>query len=165
MTEPLDTATQLELRIKEIRHAYEQKARAEEVHSDHIRAYALAAMRAPALVAAGGVVAALGFYSANFDRLSAEPAKLDILNQILFWLFLSLMLTVVAPGLAYFGQIAYQHALRNDARPSERPDLEPSSRYKNAVRLGIMLKWITVAVMTLAIVALAVGGIKFLHLV
>ena len=122
-------------------------------------------MRAPALVAAGGVVAVLGFYSANFDRLSADPAKLDILNQILFWLFLSLMLTVVAPAVAYFGQLAYQDALRNEMHHYEWPDFRPTRRYRLALRVGIICRWITVGVVMLAIAALAVGGIMFLHLV
>lgn len=165
MIERLETASQLDRRIKEAQRAYEQKAKAEEVHGDHIKAYSLAAMRAPALVAAGGVVAALGFYSANFDRLSADPAKLDILNQILFWLFLSLMLTVIAPALAYFGQLAYQDALRNETHHYEWPHFRLTRRHRIALRVGIVCRWITVAVMTSAILALVVGGIMFLHLV
>jgi ABC-type Na+ efflux pump permease subunit len=165
MIEPLETATQLDRRIKDAQRAYDQRAKAEEVHGDHIKAYSLAAMRAPALVAAGGVVAVLGFYSANFDRLSTDPAKLDILNQILFWLFLSLMLTVVAPAFAYFGQLAYQDALRNETHHYEWPYFRPTRRYRIALRVGVVCRWITVAIMTLAITALAVGGIMFLHLV
>lgn len=165
MIEPLETATQLDRRIKEAQRAYDQRAKAEEVHGDHIKAYSLAAMRTPTLVAAGGVVAVLGFYSANFDRLSTDPAKLDILNQILFWLFLSLMLTVVAPALAYFGQLAYQDALRHEMHHYEWPHFRPTRRHRIALRVGVICRWVTVVIMTLAIAALAVGGIMFLHLV
>lgn len=78
--------------------------------SSQVLSFSNGAMRAPALVAAGGVAAALGFYSANYARLAAHPEALIAFNTVLYWLFASLLLTVVAPGLAYFGQICFSES-------------------------------------------------------
>ena len=85
--------------------AYDRNMKAQEIHAKQIEAFSLAAMRAPALASAGGIAAMLGFLSANYARLEPVAGKLETVNAILFWFFVSAMLSVVAPGAAYFSQL------------------------------------------------------------
>jgi hypothetical protein len=42
---------------------------------------------APAIVALSGVIALLGFYSANYSRMRANPPAMDAFGEMLLWLF------------------------------------------------------------------------------
>lgn len=136
-----------------------------EIHQKQIEAFSIAAMRAPALVAAGGVAASLGFYSANYSRLAGKSEALDLFNASWAWLLAGLLLTVLAPGIAYFSQLAYSHSIENHEHTWEFPFSTETRRSRIAHRVGNASRWLCVALVLLSIAAVSSGGIKFLHLV
>jgi hypothetical protein len=75
--------------------------------SKQVEAFSLASMRAPAVVAAGGFAATLGFYSANAGRFIDPLKALDALNATIEWLLFSIFLTLLSPCLAYLSQAFY----------------------------------------------------------
>lgn len=80
MSERLETHEQSVHRIREAKAAHQQSLDGAKIHASQIQVFASDAMKAPALVALGGVVALLGFYSANFSRLSQNPVAMDALG-------------------------------------------------------------------------------------
>lgn len=135
------------------------------IHSDQIESFANTAMKAPALVAAGGVVAALGFYSANYARLASSPDLLMGLNETLYWLMASLLATVLAPGLAYLSQIAYAASVSKERLDFNYPYVHNTWKSKTYLYIGDFFRLLTVLVVVISIVMLALGGWKFLLLV
>ncbi|MES0098513.1 hypothetical protein [Mesorhizobium sp. M0019] len=135
------------------------------MHAAQIQTFSSDAMKAPGLVAAAGVAAALGFYSANYSRLSASPDNLETFNSILFWLFASLLLTVCAPGFAYFSQIAYMRAVYAEKYGYEYPYTEHTAGSKRFTLVGDAFRWASVLLIALSILCLIRGGILFLHIV
>lgn len=126
-----------------------------------IEAYATAAMKAPALVAAGGLAASLAFYSANYTRLKVNPENLDSFNSVLAWLFLGLLFNVAAPGLAYFSQ----HAYAEYHRISKPPLNGRKPRRKLYFRVGLICQWAAVFLTVGSITSVSIGGLVFLRLV
>jgi hypothetical protein len=65
--------------------AHDRRDKDQQIFADQIKVFSLASMRAPALAAAGGIAMALGFYSANYSRISDAD---QILGAILFLVIL-----------------------------------------------------------------------------
>jgi hypothetical protein len=160
-----ETREQYEYRIKSAEKAHERRRAQLVFHGDQIDSFSNAAMKAPALVAAGGVAAALGFYSANYIRLVESAGKLELFNEILLWLFTSLLLTVAAPGLAYFSQIAYQVSISNQTFNWDFPYTHDTKWSKFYHVLGDCFRWAAIIVVMGSIGCLIVGGVNFLSLV
>ena len=160
-----ETEKQFDLRVRSAERAHDQRVKMREVHEKQIEAFAIAALRTPALVAAGGIAAALGFYSANYDRLAEDVVKLGLFNGILFWLFLSLLFSVVAPALAYFSQIAYVLSYMNEIDTYEHPFTKETRKSWVYGATGHVLRWSTVVVVLASILFLAWGGYTFLRLI
>lgn len=160
-----ETEREHEARIKFAERIHERDIKGQEVHSKQIEAFSVAAMRAPALVAAGGVAASLGFYSANYDRLSGKPEALHSFNGSLTWIFFGLLLTIVAPGLAYFSQLAYLDSLGERRHIYEPPFSVEGKRSRVGRWIGDTFRWLCVLVVLASIVTVSIGGIKFLTLV
>jgi hypothetical protein len=154
-----------DLKVRTAERAHDRDAKHTEIISKQIEAFSIAAMRAPALVAAGGVAASLGFYSANYSRLLGKTDALSLFNDSLAWMLGGLLLTLLAPGLAYFSQLAYLDAVSNHLHDWEHPFIHETKRSKIADRIGDGFRWACVIVVLLAIACVAVGGVKFLHLV
>ncbi|ESX51343.1 hypothetical protein NLY43_18990 [Mesorhizobium sp. C416B] len=106
-----ESKEEFDQRIADAKIAFGKNDERAKIHAAQVQTFSSDAMKAPALVSAAGVAAALGFYSANYDRLSQSPENLQTFNSILFWLFASLLFIVCAPGFAYFSQIAYGAAI------------------------------------------------------
>jgi len=145
--------------------AFKEHWRQADSHVDQVKVFSSDAMKAPAFVAAGGVVAVLGFYSANYARLAQEPSNLETLNDVLFWLFISLLLTAVAPGVAYLSQIAYVSSVYSNELSYVEPFVKQSRKSRIYRWLGDIARWTCVGLVLLSIVALSFGGILFLRLV
>jgi hypothetical protein len=120
-------------------------------------------MRAPALIAAGGIAAALGFYSANYDRLVQSPGTLGTFNEILFWLFLSLLVPLGMPALAYFSQIAYAHCLDNQKLSYDLPYVSDTRKSRIYRFLGDLCRWLGVACFLISVIFLVSGAGCSLH--
>lgn len=136
-----------------------------EMHTKQIEAFSVAAMRAPAIAAAGGVAASLGFYSANYPRLADKPEAISSFNDAVWWLFVSILLTVTAPSFAYLSQLAYQGRLFNVIRL----DREPFVRFPLKSRIygwaGDASRIIASCLVVAAIVAVVIGGLEFLNMI
>ncbi|MCI5078246.1 hypothetical protein [Oricola sp.] len=132
---------------------------------DSIMTFSIAAMRTPGLAAAGGIAATLGFYSANYARLRAVPEALLEFNAVLFWMFLSLLATICAPGLAYFSQSFFLWGEGAKKLSWEWPYVGTNRRSKILIRVGIGFQVATVLCVLASIVLMIVGGVRFLHLV
>ncbi|OQM77575.1 hypothetical protein [Manganibacter manganicus] len=154
-----------DLRIRAAERAHDSRRNALEQTGGQVLAFSNGAMRAPALVAAGGVAAALGFYSANYSRLSSSPGNLATFNDILFWLFCSLLLTVIAPGLAYFSQIFFSEAMSEEEYCWEVPFVRDTPKSKRWRLAGNIVRWMAILSVTTSICCLAIGGVRFLALV
>ncbi|WP_192255666.1 hypothetical protein [Mesorhizobium caraganae] len=77
-----ETVEQYEKRVAEARLTFSRREEAARMHTSQIQTFASDAMKAPALVAAGGVAAALGFYSANYARLSSFVGPLSCSSRV-----------------------------------------------------------------------------------
>lgn len=154
---------------------YLKQRGAERAHDNHAKSmtdlfesvisFSNSAMRAPALASAGGIAATLGFYSANYSRLAGNQIALTEFNAILFWLFLSLLATITAPGLAYFTQCFYAWSLTGHIQVWEHPYVLPTRKSKIQNAIGITLHILTVLTVISSIIFMMVGGLRFLDLV
>ena len=160
-----ETEKAKEARVKAAERAHDRDFKAIEIHNRQIEVFSIAAMRGPALVAAGGVAASLGFYSANYSRLVDKPTALLLFNDTLTWLFAGLLLTLLAPGLAYFSQIAYLDSVAEHRHTWDHPYVTAGRRSKIGERIGDVLRWSCVLFVLASIAAVGVGGAKFLKLV
>lgn len=147
-----------------IRRHFDERMKMAEYHHKQIDTFSLAAIRAPAIVAAGAIFAQLGFYSANRDTLTQAADKLLAFNNSLFWLVLSLFFTVLAPGAAYFSQISYMrsiyaHEISDDRTTHHEGRWSRIHRY-----IGDGWRYASIALTIAAIISLAVGGFYFLRL-
>ncbi|RWY82401.1 hypothetical protein EHI44_24235 [Rhizobium leguminosarum] len=165
MAETEETEKEHDQRIRSAERAHDHELKGIEIHQKQIEAFALAAMRAPALVAAGGVAASLGFYSANYGRLVGKAAALALFNDSLTWMLSGLLFTVLAPGLAYFSQLAYLDAVASRAHDWNHPFAHDTRRTRIAEQVGNVCRWACVIVVLLSIGCVSAGGLKFLHLV
>lgn len=161
----MDGSEQIKVRMEAAEKAHMRRADDWSRHADHVLSYSNAAMKAPALASAGGIAALLGFYSANYTRLSAKPEILTTLNDILFWLFLSLLLTVIAPGLSYFNQTAYVSSLARETYHYEHPYIRDTKSSKLYERVGNLMRVLAILVVIGSMGCLMRGGYLFLKIV
>ncbi len=161
----METEKEYEQRIASAEREHDRAAKAAEQHNKQVEAFSLLGMKAPALVAAGGVAAALGFYSANYARLKPDPANLENFNSVLMWLFLGLLLTVAAPGMAYFSQIAYVTSLTKKDYIWEHPFVSETRGSRIFEKVGDACRWTAVALTLGSIISIGLGGISFLSLI
>ncbi len=153
-----------EIRIKSAERAFDINWKAMEAHNKQVEAFSIAAMKAPALVAAGGVAASLAFFSANYERLMAHPGAMDLFYGSMFWMLVSLISTVLAPGMAYFSQLAYFSAVDSRALSYTSPFVSETTRSKIASVIGDICRWATVIVVVASIGFVIKGGMGFLAL-
>jgi hypothetical protein len=160
---PEEKAYEINLRAAEREHDSLRKAA--ETHNSQIEVFSIAAMRAPALAAAGGIAAALGFYSANHVQISGNAAATNEFGQILVWLLSALLLTIVAPGLAYFSQLAYAYAASSQTYTWEHPYVRNEKLFKPAKLIGDISRWACVLFVLASVICTAMGGISLLRLI
>lgn len=163
MTDETEKQREERIRLASATHA----ARREDIKLivQQIQAFSVDGMKAPGLAAAAGVAAALGFYSANYTRLSENPENLVTFNAILFWLFASLLFTVIAPGLAYFSQISYGKSWSYEKFDYDHPFVHNTPKSLFFERVGDVIRWATVGVVGGSIACIIRAGYLFLRLV
>ena len=158
----------------ESRDEYDIRTRAAEMAHDNfhknaaevfkmVASFSNAAMRAPAIAAAGGIAALLAFGSAN-PSMSDGPA-IGNFNAALWWFFVAVMLCVLAPGVAYFSQTFYVSA--NGARTLSyvHPFVHDTRGSKSWGIAGEVMRFAAIVLVLGAIAALGVGGGHFLRVV
>jgi hypothetical protein len=154
-----------DLRIRAAERAHDVERKGAEIHNGQIEVFANAAMRAPALVAAGGLAAALAFYSANHAAIIAKQGALDQFSGVLVWLLTALLLTVIAPGMAYFSQLAYLDSNHARSHHYDSPFVRSGRRSKIADIVGDICRWIAVSIVLASIASVTMGGISLLRLI
>lgn len=160
-----ETKEEFDRRIADAKIAFDKNDEKAKIHAAQIQTFGSDVMKAPGLVAAAGVAAALGFYSANYSRMSVHPENLESFNGILFWLFASLLLTVCAPGFAYLSQIAYTHSIYAEEYSYEHPFTVNTAKSKRFGLVGDGFRWFAVLLVVLSIICLIRGGMLFLLIV
>lgn len=161
----METDKEFELRVKSAERQHDWRKKGMEMHFGQVQAFAIMAMKAPALVAAGGVAAALGFYSANYSRLKTVATALDEFNAVLVWLFVALLLTLAAPGAAYFSQLFYNQALEAEEHSFDHPYVRETKASKRLAIYGDVSRWLAVILTASSAACIVIGGIYFLNLV
>jgi hypothetical protein len=154
-----------DVNIRSAERAHDVARKGMDTHNSQIEIYSLAAMRAPALAAAGGIAAALGFYSANHIQISGNLAANGEFGQILIWLLSALLLTIVAPGLAYLSQLAYAYAVSDRTYIWAHPYVQDGKLAKPAKLIGDVFRWACVLSVLASIACAAMGGRSLLHLI
>ncbi|MER9758480.1 hypothetical protein [Mesorhizobium sp. M0138] len=160
-----ESKEEFDRRIADAKIAFGKNDERAKIHAAQVQTFSSDAMKAPALVSAAGVAAALGFYSANYDRLSQSPENLQTFNSILFWLFASLLFIVCAPGFAYFSQIAYGAAIYAENYQYEHPFTVETAKSKRLRWVGDLFRWLAVVLVVTSIACLIRGGSLFLRIV
>lgn len=161
----METEFQRDARIRGAERAHDEESKERESHNKQIEAFALAAMKAPALVAAGGVAASLGFYSANFERLVSKAGSLELFNNSLSWMLSGLLCTLISPGLAYFSQLAYVKSIDKRERQYIPPFCVSTKGSRFFAIVGDCCRWLGVMTVLGAIGCVAYGGLQFINLV
>ncbi|MBB3315088.1 hypothetical protein FHT77_000930 [Rhizobium sp. BK181] len=128
-----------------------------------VGSFSTAAMRAPALAAAGAIAALLGFFSANYRAISGTVGQ-QFFNDALFLFAASVLMTVLAPGLAYFSQYSFMWSLAKEELHWERPFVRSTKAAKRLNAVGVAIQVLAVFFTLSSIVLLVLGGISFLHL-
>ncbi|MGO7089516.1 hypothetical protein AB9E14_23860 [Rhizobium leguminosarum] len=143
---------------------------AHEIHhksvSEHmavVGTFSNAAMKAPALAAAGAIAALLGFFSANYRAIAGTTGQ-SFFNEALILFGSSVLLTVLAPGLAYFSQLAFLWSLGRDDLRWERPFVTETAASKRLYFVGTVFQVLAIIVVLGSIGLLVGGGWRFLLL-
>ncbi|TCA02771.1 hypothetical protein [Rhizobium leguminosarum] len=144
-----------------IAHEIHHKSMSE--HMAVVGTFSNAAMRAPAIAAAGAIAALLGFFSANY-RAIAGTSGLSFFNEALILFGSSVLLTVLAPGLAYFSQLSFLWSLGRDQLRWERPFVQETGASKRLFFVGTLFQVLAIAVILGSIGLLIGGGWRFLLL-
>lgn len=142
--------------------AFDKHQEAYKAHVDQILSFSNAAMRAPAVASAGGIVAIIGFFSANYARLSASAAAIAMFGDILFYFFASILLAVVSPAAAYFSQVYYARSLSHKDFSWQHPFITNNENSRYYEKIGDFFRRMCIVIVTLSIALLAAGGMKLL---
>ncbi|MCF6103848.1 hypothetical protein [Mesorhizobium muleiense] len=148
-------------RIEHARIAHESHRASTSSAYSVLSQFANTAMRAPAVASAGGIAVLLGFYSANSSVLKGSAAVADF-NAALFWFFVSILLCVAAPGLAWFSQGFFFTSSSAYELAWEHPFVRATAKTKRFKTMGRVLQVVSVLLIVIAIVALIAGAWKFM---
>lgn len=161
--DPLDRYWKLEQDLATRQHDVEREGAA--AHFKQAEAFGLMTVRSIGFAAAGGIAAVLGFYSANYARLAANPASLERLNVILAWLFVALLLGLVASGMGYWSQSFYAESKWRLDFSIERPFVRTNAKSDFSRRIGTICRWCSIGATFAGIIVLIVVGLNFLGVV
>ena len=119
-------------------------------------------MRAPALAAAGGIAAILGFFAAHGNDLRGSVA-IDDFTAALSWFFGAVLLCVIAPGTAYFAQTSFVSAFGAYSLDYDFPYVHKTNRSKQWAAIGTTFQVFTIVVVMGSFVALSMGAWHFMN--
>lgn len=131
----------------------------------HMLELSMLAMKAPALVAAGGIAALLAFYSANWKALNEIEGSVATFNSILFYMFISLVCSMIAPALAYFCTASIGSARYSEKFSYEWPYISKTRATQIYDVIAEILRWLAVIAVLGSIVCICIGGWKFLDFI
>ncbi len=128
---------------------------------DLISPFAIAAIRAPAFAAVGGIIASLGYDLLNHTRPGIETGQVE---AAVSWFFAAIFLSVLAPGLSYASQYAQTQAMAEQDLDFTDPFVHDNRRSRLLARLGQFCGVASVAAIVGSYAALLLGGATFLRL-
>ena len=128
---------------------------------DLISPLAIAAIRAPAFAAVGGIIASLGYDILNHTRPGAGAGQVEV---AVFWFLVAIFLSVLAPGLSYVGQYARAQAIAEQDLDFTDPFVHNNRSSRLLGRLGQVCRTASIAAILGAYAALLFGGGMFLRL-
>ncbi len=97
-------------------------------------------------------------------RLAERAGAMDLFYGSMYWLLLALLATVLAPGMAYFSQLAYFDGVHSRALSYTSPFVSETRRSKIAIVIGDICRWLTVLIVVASIGLAIKGGMGFLAL-
>lgn len=128
-----------------------------------VGSFSTAAMRAPALAAAGSIAALLGFFSANYRSIAGTVGQHHF-NEALILFSSSALCSVIAPAFAYFSQLAFLWAMGSNEFSWQRPFVSETRKSRLLNGIGISIQVFTILVVLAAISLLVIGGLSFFKL-
>lgn len=160
-----ETREEFDLRVKAAETAHDVFHKNSANVFNMVAGYGNAAMRAPAIAAAGGIAGVLGFYSANRATLRTSPSALFDFNWSLGWFFIAVLLCVIAPGIAYLCQTCFVKSLGEQRLSYEHPfvhDTKASARWR---WVGIGMQVLTIGLVAASIFAIVNGALHLMWMV
>jgi hypothetical protein len=136
-----------------------------EQHSRQVEAFAVQGIRTLALTSAGGIAAILGFYSANYERLSQTPTALSAVNGILANLFLAMLATLICCLLAYFSQVCFAAAVYSRERNWVHPYVQNTKKSKRYSVIGSIVRWFAILSVIVGAICVGAAALTFLSIV
>lgn len=134
------------------------------IHAAQLEAFALLGIRSLGLTAVGGIAASLAFYSANYERLSTNPANLKNLNGILACLFIGLIVSLFCTLCAYMSQVCFLAGVWARTRTWQHPYVEETPASLAQIHRGAVWRIASIVAAVLSAVCLSVAGVSFLAL-
>ncbi len=134
-------------------------------NNGHMVEMATLAIKAPALVAAGGIAALLAFYSANWKDISKLSASIETFNTIIYYLFLSLIFSMVAPCLAYFCTLFIGTSAFNEKYTYKHPYVHSNRKSKTYRVISEIFRFLTIICVLTSIILIIISGRTFLDFV
>lgn len=129
-----------------------------------VAGFSNAAMKAPAIAAAGGIAALLGFFSANAVRVQATSEAIISFNFALAWFFASVFCCVLAPSGAYLSQGLFVWSLGAKTQHWEHPFVRETKKSRLFSRIGICIQIATIFLVLLSMAFLLAGVTRFVAL-
>lgn len=165
MNDTPETPEEFKERIRQGERAHDSHRRETDGMLKLLESFANSAMRAPMLVAAGGIAGALGFYSANYARLSETTGALTSLNDVIYWLLLSLLCSVIMPASAYLAQYFYLVSMHKIELVWSYPYVNRGKYSKFLNYVGEFFRISSYVLFVLSVLFICFGGLSFLEIV
>lgn len=128
-----------------------------------VGSFSNAAMRAPALAAAGGIAGILGFFSANKNAMTGTEG-VALFNAALFYFCVSVLLCVLAPAAAYLSQTCYTYWAGTHSHHWDHPYVRETPRAMKWRNAGIAFQVISMGIVIGSMSSLVMGGWYFMAL-
>ena len=157
-----ETEQQFEARLKAAENAHQVFRKNYELVFGLVGSFSNGAMRAPAIAAAGGIAAMLGFYSANAKVLTGTPAAADF-SAALAYFFAAVFLCVLTPGCAYLSQGAFVYSMGSYTLDYDHPYAHETTASKRWHFVGVALQVVSIIITLLAIAGVALGAWHFMR--
>lgn len=151
-----------EIEYENARLAHAAEIKGMEIENNMVANFANAAIRAPGVAAAGGIVALLGFYSAN-SNIIRGTSSLEDFNSALICFFASVVACVTSPGAAYFSQMLFVRSRAKRGHHFKRPFVRNTKLSIILFTIATFFQILTIALTVLSIVLLVKGGFYFYY--
>jgi hypothetical protein len=134
-------------------------------HMDQLEAFALQGIKTLGLTSAGGIAAVLGFYSANYTRLSQTPHALDAVNKLLWHVVFVDAATLLCCLAGYFSQVFFTQTMFSRTRTYEHPYVQDGEKTDRYTLFGNIARTAAIIAALFSTLCLCIAGFDFLNIV